>query len=172
MLESGWLRARSCCGTVSSLTDVWVREPAYGSKSAEQRFTGPPRAAAVSSLGGSHYRQNSLTAALYTTGGTGYPGNVYLMARAAGGRWCAMCIIRNWCTTKGFWAPNGVDGMGETGKPGANKPPHASHNKPPNFLQLWPLILAHFHLLIGVLGEKHVTRGKRYISISKAKKYF
>ena len=58
-----------------------------------------------------------------------------------------MCIIRNWCT-KGFWAPNGDDG---TGKPGANKPPHASYNNPPNFLQLWPLILAHFHLLIGVL---------------------
>ena len=30
--------------------------------------------------------------------------------------------------------------MGETGKPGANKPPHASYNNPPNFLQLWPLI--------------------------------
>ena len=167
MLESGWLIARSCCGTVSSLTDVWVREPAYGSKSAE-RFTGPRAAAVSSSLRGSHYRQNSLTAALYTTGGTGFPGNVYLMARAAGGRWCAMCIIRNWCT-KGFWAPNGDDG---TGKPGANKPPHASYNNPPNFLQLWPLILAHFHLLIGVLEEKHATRGKRYISISKAKKYF
>ena len=37
MLESGWLRARSCFGTVSSLTDVWDREPAHGSKSAEHR---------------------------------------------------------------------------------------------------------------------------------------
>ena len=71
------------------------------------------------------------------------------MAKAAGERWwCAMCIIRNWCTKKGFWAPNGDDGPG---KPGANKPPHASDDKPPNFVQLWPLILAHFHLLIRVL---------------------
>ena len=136
------MRARSCCGTVSSLTDVWDREPAYGSKSAEHRPA--RRSCCCLSLRGSHYRQNSLTAALYTTGGTGFPGNVYLMAKAAGGRWCAMCIIRNWCS-KGFWAPSGDDG---TGKPGANKP---RHDNPPNFLQLWPLILAHFHLLIGVL---------------------
>lgn len=69
------------------------------------------------------------------------------MAKAAGRRWCAMCIIRNWCS-KGFWAPNGDEG---TGKPGTNKPPHVPEDNPPNFLQLWPLILAHFHLLIGVL---------------------
>ena len=55
------MRARSCCcGTVSSLTDVWDREPAYGSKSAEQHRA----AARRSCFEGSHYRQNSLTAAL------------------------------------------------------------------------------------------------------------
>ena len=59
----------------------------------------------------------------------------------------AQCVLLE-TGAKGFWAPNGDDGPG---KPGANKPPHASDDKPPNFVQLWPLILAHFHLLIGVL---------------------
>ena len=92
MLESGWLmRARSCCcGTVSSLTDVWDREPAYGSKSAEQHRA----AARRSCFEGSHYRQNSLTAALPRC--CTQPAEPVMPRECLfdGEGWCTMCIIR------------------------------------------------------------------------------
>ena len=122
MLESGWPIARSCSGTGSSLTDVWIGEPAYGSKSAES--TVGPRS--CSPTVGSHYRQNSLTGAAVHNRRNRFPplGNVYLMAKAGHLSW-TVCIIRNWC--KEVWTPRGGDG---TGKPGVNHHTHQTTTHP------------------------------------------